>query len=84
MSNRIRLTPPPQVQVYASAYRCHDCTAEVGRPTLDADGVWHITIAHDEWCPVLTGRVNPRAAGVEAAEAAAATGHRVLYIGEGP
>lgn len=79
MSNRRKLRPPAQFRTYARNYQCQDCNSEVRMKP--AGGAWRMQVMHDEGCPVLTGVVSTRAAGVKAAEAvAAAHGGPVLYV----
>jgi hypothetical protein len=81
VSNRRRLTPPASVRRYADAYRCSDCRATVGSPTLDGMGVWHVPIRHDETCPVLTGQVDPFGDVLAAAVRTAESSLGVVYVG---
>jgi hypothetical protein len=88
VSNRRRLTrpvPPPAVAALAASYECGHCDADIGRPYRDADGIWHLAVAHDDGCPVLGGTVPVSHAGRRAARAAAAaTGAGALYIATEP
>lgn len=79
MSNRRRLTPPASVSRYAAAYRCSDCSSVIGQTYLDAVGVWHVQIKHDETCPVLTGTTDPFRDALAAAVGLAGLG--VVYVG---
>lgn len=36
---------------------CDQCDAY--QTTRVEDGVWHITVHHDDWCPVLQARTAP-------------------------
>ncbi|TKG66190.1 hypothetical protein [Prauserella endophytica] len=58
MSNRPKLTPPPEFRRYAKRVRCTDCNSETGRPRRDEHGIWHVPLLHDPWCPVLNGQVS--------------------------
>lgn len=84
MSNRRKIKPTPSAaaRAYAKAYRCHDCTGHVVRLRHDKHqaGVWHVDVAHDDDCPVLTGRVSPHTAGLAASASVATTGARVAYL----
>ncbi len=66
MSNRRRLRPPVTVTRFAAAYACTDCTGRAGRLRLDAAGVWHLTVEHDDGCPVLAGVTSPSSAALKA------------------
>lgn len=85
MSNSRRVTPKPprEAAVYARAYRCGHCTGK-GRLRRKPDryGIWHIEVAHDGSCPILTGTVSVAGAGRRAMAAMAKiTGTTGLYIG---
>ena len=84
MSNRRRVhpQPPPEVTVYADAYRCGHCT---GRGALrrkpDQFGVWHINVFHDPTCRALAGTVDRTGSGLRAMTAVTEqTGTTGLYI----
>ena len=49
------VVPPEYVQRMAAAAACPDCRSDVtaGR---DADGMWHVSVAHDDECPQLAWR----------------------------
>ena len=84
MSNRRRLAPPDSVVRYARAYRCADCTSDVGRVSRDPLGIWHVEVKHDVTCPVLTGTVNPFGDVLAAVVRTAASGLGVVYVGGPP
>jgi hypothetical protein len=79
MSNRRRLRPPDSVTRYAKAYRCADCTSDVGRVGRDSLGIWHVEIKHDDSCPVLTGVTDSFADAVAAARGLGGLG--VVLVG---
>jgi hypothetical protein len=82
MSNRRKLRPPATVTATARAYQCGHCHADTGRPHQDRDGIWRVSIHHDETCPVRTGTVSAAPAAIRAVSAAAAsTGQTCLYLG---
>lgn len=68
MSNPI--PPPASVVAYAAAYRCHDCTGVAATVWMDRQGIWHVSIEHDDECPILTGQVTPVAAAAAAVDRA--------------
>jgi hypothetical protein len=77
--------PPAAVAAMAATYTCGSCDAEIGRPHLDHDGIWHMQVHHDESCPVLTGAVSPAHDGIRAMRTAAAvTGEQATYLGTTP
>ena len=86
MSNRIGRQPSEQLLAFARSYRCSDCDSETGVPRLDSHGMWHIEIRHDDGCPVLTGVVSGKSAGLLAAAEAARIGGggSVVYIAPKP
>lgn len=51
-------TPPDFVQALAANYRCGHCNSEPARLAQDEHGTWHLGIAHDDACPVLSGALS--------------------------
>lgn len=45
----------PRAVCFARAYRCPDCTART-RLDVDAFGVHHLTVIHEDTCPWLSTR----------------------------
>jgi hypothetical protein len=54
MSNRKRRHDAPDPLLLAAS-RCRDCDSELGKPRMGADGIWHVTVKHDDSCPGLNG-----------------------------
>lgn len=50
--------PPSNVAALAAAYTCGHCNSNPAELAQDQYGLWHLTIAHDEGCPVITGAVS--------------------------
>jgi hypothetical protein len=44
--------PPGYVRRMAVAAECPDCDSDV-TAARDGDGMWHVSVAHDDECPQL-------------------------------
>ncbi len=61
---------PPVVAALADAYKCGHCDSDPAIPWLDELGCWHLSIPHDNGCPVRRGIISDlpdvmRAAGAD-------------------
>ena len=51
-------TPPPSLSAISAAYRCGHCASDPPNLVQDEHGAWHLSIPHDDGCPVLTGQLS--------------------------
>ena len=51
-------TPPAGALSLAANYQCGHCNSNPATLTQDEYGIWHVSIAHDDGCPVLLGTLS--------------------------
>lgn len=59
--------PPRALKEYAANYRCSHCNSRVSGLSRDALGIYHLSISHDDSCPVLRGTLTDMPDAIRAA-----------------
>lgn len=62
--------PPKAVKDYAKSYKCSHCRSHVAGVFRDARGLYHMSVSHDDTCPVLRGTLTDMHDAIRAAVAA--------------
>jgi hypothetical protein len=63
---------PREIKGFMGSYKCGHCHSRVAGVRRDASGVYHMTISHDNGCPVLGGVLSSLHDSIRAAIAAGA------------